>query len=160
MAPIRRPVYRKAALEKRASPDPLDQLVSLTPLRAWIGLAALACLLIAAALWGFFGRLTVTVEQPGILSLTSQPEAVAYLSPSQAAAVRVGMSARVQPYDQDDSLAGTVIAVEPQAEPDGSPLMAVRVALESSAFADGTPCTVTIITREQRPISRVLPGIG
>jgi len=168
--PNRPPLYRKAALEKRASPEQLDQLVSLTPIRAWVGLAAVASLVIAFVLWGFFGKLTLTFEQTGILTMQGSPQALTYVPMDQAQQLHEGMFARILPYDSDNAVTGQIVSVAPSlVTPEqattvigtqafsSSPVFEVRIALDTAAFADNTPCSITITLREDRPISRVLP---
>ena len=168
--PNRPPLYRKAALEKRASPEQLDQLVSLTPIRAWVGLAAVASLVIALVLWGFFGKLTLTFEQAGILTMQGSPQALTYVPMDQARQLQAGMSARILPFGSDAPLIGQIVSVTPaQVTPEqaarvigaqafsSSPVFEVRIALDTALVADNTPCTITITLREDRPISRVLP---
>jgi hypothetical protein len=62
-----RPIFRKAALDRLASPDQLDQLMQLTSPRAWIALLGLGLLLFVALLWSLFGTLSTTVEGQGVL---------------------------------------------------------------------------------------------
>src|SRR5437660_9580673 len=62
-----RQIFRKAALERLSSPEQLDRLMQVTSPRAWIALAALGLLLVAALAWGLFGTVTTTVEGQGVL---------------------------------------------------------------------------------------------
>jgi multidrug efflux pump subunit AcrA (membrane-fusion protein) len=61
------PIYRKAALDRLASPDQLDQLMQVTSRRSWIALAGFALLLAAALVWSLVGTVTDTVEGQGVL---------------------------------------------------------------------------------------------
>lgn len=71
MASFGPPIYRKKALEKLASPEELDRLMQITTPRSWLALLALASLLLIAILWGFFGKLTTTIEESGTLTLSN-----------------------------------------------------------------------------------------
>ena len=62
-----RPIFRKEALERLASPEQLDQLLPLTSPRSWLALAALGLLLLMALAWGFFGTISSTVQGQGVL---------------------------------------------------------------------------------------------
>ena len=64
---MNRPIFRKAALDRLASPDQLDQLMQVTGPRDWIALAGFALLLLAALLWSLFGAITTTVDGQGVL---------------------------------------------------------------------------------------------
>lgn len=68
-----RPIFRKEALDRLASPEQLDQMLQLTSPRGWIALIALGLLLLLALAWGFFGTITTTVEGQGILRRQGGP---------------------------------------------------------------------------------------
>jgi len=55
------------SLDRLASPEQLDQLMQVTDPRGWIGLAAIAGLLVTAAVWGLAGRIPEKVSGTGIL---------------------------------------------------------------------------------------------
>lgn len=67
----RRPVYRKAALDKLSSPEELDRLMQITRPGAWLLLAAFGGALLIAVLWGVFGSITTTLEQSGVLTMSN-----------------------------------------------------------------------------------------
>lgn len=60
-------VFRKASLDRLASPEQLDKLMQVTRLRGWIALAALGILVGSAVLWGFEGSIPSRVAGQGIL---------------------------------------------------------------------------------------------
>jgi HlyD family secretion protein len=60
-------VFRKVALDRLASPEQLDQLLPVANLRGWLGLGALAVLLIAGITWSIVGRVPQAVQGTGIL---------------------------------------------------------------------------------------------
>lgn len=61
------PMFRKAALEKLSAPEQLDQLLEVTTPRGWLALAALGGAIVAAILWGFYGRIPKKVEGSGVI---------------------------------------------------------------------------------------------
>lgn len=63
----RQNMFRKAALEKLASPERLDTLMQVTSPAGWLALLAMAVVLILVVLWGFFGSMAIKVEGTGIL---------------------------------------------------------------------------------------------
>ncbi len=98
MIPYKPSIYRKEALAKLSSPEDLDRLMQITTLRAWLVLGGFGCVLLIALLWGFFGRLTTTVDQTGELMTATSPasggvplEALVYLSLSDAQQVRTAL---------------------------------------------------------------------
>ena len=60
-------VFRKASLDRLASPEQLDKLLQVTRLRGWIALVALGFLVGSAVLWGFEGSIPSRVAGQGIL---------------------------------------------------------------------------------------------
>lgn len=60
-------IFRKEALDRLASPEQLDQLMSLTSPRGWIALGAVGMLLAMVIGWGFLGSIAVTVQGEGVL---------------------------------------------------------------------------------------------
>jgi multidrug efflux pump subunit AcrA (membrane-fusion protein) len=64
---MRDQMFRKAALERLSSPEQLDQLMQVTSPRAWLALATLGAILLAALLWSIFGSIPTKVEAQGIL---------------------------------------------------------------------------------------------
>jgi HlyD family secretion protein len=61
-------VFRKVSLERLASPEKLDLLLSVTDLRGWIALCATWLILLAAGVWAVLGRIPQTVTGTGILT--------------------------------------------------------------------------------------------
>ncbi len=59
-------LFRREALEKLQNPDRLDELLVVTGPRSWIAVAAISSLLVAATIWGIFGRVTTSVDGMGI----------------------------------------------------------------------------------------------
>lgn len=62
-----RPIFRKEALNRLASPDQLDQLMQVTSPRGWIALAGFALVLLAAFVWSVAGTVTENVGGQGVL---------------------------------------------------------------------------------------------
>lgn len=60
-------VFRKASLDRFASPEQLDRLLQVTQPRGWIALVGLGFLVGSAVLWGFEGSIPSRVAGQGIL---------------------------------------------------------------------------------------------
>lgn len=60
-------LFRKDSLDRLSSPEQLDQLMTITNPRGWIGLGGIFCLLIVLAAWCFFGLVTTEVAAEGVL---------------------------------------------------------------------------------------------
>jgi HlyD family secretion protein len=60
-------IFRASALQRAASPDELDHLVAITKPSDWIVTAVLATAVVAAIVWGIFGRIPSRVSGQGIL---------------------------------------------------------------------------------------------
>ena len=59
--------FRAAALDRAASPEQLDHVVVITKPADWIFTFVLCIALVAAVLWGIFGRVPTRVSGEGIL---------------------------------------------------------------------------------------------
>jgi HlyD family secretion protein len=60
-------IFRASALQRAASPEELDHLVGITKPSDWILLTVVAVALVAAIVWGIFGRIPSRVSGQGIL---------------------------------------------------------------------------------------------
>jgi HlyD family secretion protein len=60
-------LFREKAIERLSTPERLDTLMQVTTPRAWLALAATGMILLAAVFWGFFGRVSDTVQGTGIV---------------------------------------------------------------------------------------------
>jgi HlyD family secretion protein len=60
-------LYRKAALEKLASPERLDVLMQVTSPRGWLALYTMGGVLFALLIWSIFGSIPTRVDGDGIL---------------------------------------------------------------------------------------------
>jgi len=60
-------IFRQAALEKLASPEQLDELVTVADTRGWIAALGLGVVVVALLAWSIFGTIRTEVEAPGIL---------------------------------------------------------------------------------------------
>lgn len=59
-------IYRKSSLEKLASPDHLDKMVSIISPKSWIILLAGIIIIIALTVWSIFGQIAEYTKVPGI----------------------------------------------------------------------------------------------
>lgn len=60
-------IFRKVSLERLSSPEQLDQLITVTDRRGWIGLAAAALLVAAGVAWAILGSVPTTAGGTGLL---------------------------------------------------------------------------------------------
>ncbi|HET7584233.1 MAG TPA: NHLP bacteriocin system secretion protein [Gemmatimonadaceae bacterium] len=60
-------LFRKASLDRLASPEQLDQLMQVTTPKGWVALLALAALLATAIVWGVVGSIPEQVSGQGVL---------------------------------------------------------------------------------------------
>jgi len=59
--------FRKAALERLASPERLDEMMKITAPKGWIALCTCGFLILLALVWSIFGRIPERVMANGIL---------------------------------------------------------------------------------------------
>ncbi len=88
-------LFRKAALEKLASPEQLDLMMQVTPPRAWMALVGLALLLLVALIWAVFGSVGTQIRGQGILLRGEAVLAVTASSQGPLSAVHVRPGDRV-----------------------------------------------------------------
>lgn len=62
-----RQIFRKVALDRLASPERLDEMLRVTPARAWLALGAIGLLIVVAGAWGVLGSVHEKVRGHGIL---------------------------------------------------------------------------------------------
>jgi HlyD family secretion protein len=59
--------FRKAALDRLASPEQLDRMVTVTSARGWLALLVLCLLILAGLAWSIVGTLPTYARADGIL---------------------------------------------------------------------------------------------
>ena len=102
-------IFRKAALDKLASPEQLDQLVTVADTRGWLAALGLGVVLAAAIAWSVFGSIRTEVEAPGIL-IRESGQVVGALTPG------AGIVERLLVHPGDAVTRGQPIAVLNQDE--------------------------------------------
>ncbi|MCY3637348.1 MAG: NHLP bacteriocin system secretion protein [bacterium] len=60
-------IFRQASLDRMASPEQLDQIMTVTSPRGWIALATIGLILVGAVTWGIVGSLSEKVTGQGML---------------------------------------------------------------------------------------------
>lgn len=81
--------FRQAALDRLSSPEQLDELMEVTPARAWIALASIGVLMAAVLGWSIFGRIPTKIHGEGILLRGQHIGKIAALEPGLVTRVRV-----------------------------------------------------------------------
>ncbi len=81
--------FRQAALDRLSSPEQLDDLMEVTPSRAWIALASLGVLLLAVLAWSVFGRIPTKLHGDGILLRGQQLGKISAPEPALVTKIRV-----------------------------------------------------------------------
>ena len=175
MSTGRESVFRAAALDRLSSPEQLDERMRVVSARAWLALAALGALLLAAVLWGILGRLPLKARGDGrVLNL----RAVVFVPASEARRIQPGMAAQISAATHDGTLPGHVdrVSDRPASRAElldalGDEAQARRLAA-AGAFAvqldagggaslpDGVPCHASIVVADQRPIAFVFPALA
>jgi HlyD family secretion protein len=89
MVTINRPLFRKKALDRAASPEQLDQVIQLVRPQHWLPLAAFSALMTAGITWSILGRIPVTVTGQGVLLSPSSVVGVQSVGAGQLSRVNV-----------------------------------------------------------------------
>ncbi len=113
-------LFRKVSLERLSSPEQLDQLMTLTNPRGWLGLLGVFALLGALVLWSFFGLVTTKIDASGVIIEGNGPatwQAVLYLPFHQSKQVVTGMPVQISPATPEVNtvgyISGQVASVSP-----------------------------------------------
>ena len=91
-----KPLFRKDALDRLASPEQLDQLMTVTTRRAWVALGALIMVLLSALAWAIFGSLPYKVHAHGILIRRGGLADIVSVTAGQITAIEVALGDRVE----------------------------------------------------------------
>lgn len=115
-------LFRQKALEKLASPEQLDQLMSMTTPRRWLLLLGLGGLLLIVIVWSVADTLPTTLDANGaLIRSTSDPEqmeVVLYVSVWDGSRVKPDMEVNISPISAAKNkygmLTGRVLTVDQQ----------------------------------------------
>ena len=89
-------MFRKAALDKLASPEQLDVLMQITSPRTWAMLYALAGLVLLVIVWSIFGTIPTKVAGQGILIRGDAVLGVTSLASGQITQMKVATGDRIE----------------------------------------------------------------
>jgi hypothetical protein len=139
---------RDASDEPASTADPLDQLVFVGGPHAWPTVLALALLLAAFTLWGFFGRMTTRIEGRAVLrSELASPggppklDAVVYVNGEEVHRIRPGMLVHLAPAAVSPERWGYLIA-------------------EVSSIRQVTPTAAKTPTASYEVVAHLLPDLS
>src|SRR5699024_2795527 len=94
-AVIQSSVFRKVSLNRLASPEQLDPLMTVPDDHGWVALAALGGLLVTGIAWGFLGSIPETVGGLGMLVKSGGVVQVVPETPGRVADVAVAVGDEV-----------------------------------------------------------------
>lgn len=89
-------VYRKAALDRLASPEKLHTLMRVTDAKAWLALIAASLLVTTAVAWGVQGRIPVKLSASGLLVQSGGLAEVVAVGSGQVTALEVDVGDTVE----------------------------------------------------------------
>ncbi len=150
---VKSTIFRKVALDRLSSPEELDQLSRITSPRAWLGLAAIAGLLLAVLAWSILATIPTFVEGEGALVESADDsgrlQAVLFTPIADAGKIRPGMEARVAlasaPEEEFGYILGAVASVaELPADEEGLRRVLRNDVLVQSFIAQGAMVEVRV----------------
>jgi hypothetical protein len=109
-------LFRKAALDKLASPERLDVLMQVTSPLGWLALLTMAVLLASIVAWSIFGSMSETVYGEGILVGGGLPdagsaiEAIVFVDATAGTRIAADEPARVWPSTVNREEYGFILA--------------------------------------------------
>ncbi|HWR56734.1 MAG TPA: NHLP bacteriocin system secretion protein [Negativicutes bacterium] len=89
-------LFRKVALDKLASPEQLDQLITVTNPKAWFALIAVGCILATAVIWSILGSIPTKVSGQGVIAKSSGVYNIVNDSSGQISDIRVAVGDQVK----------------------------------------------------------------
>ncbi len=161
---VTQPIFREQSVQKMASPDKLDDYIHVTNPSVWMVLGAVGILLICAFIWSISGSIPTTITK---LFIANGGELVSYVSTTEAAKVKIGMSVDVSGTPGTISAIGTSPLSYDEATEQLPGDYAAHV-MELSQWnvpitvtsakdvADGAFIDVSIVTESVRPIDFLL----
>jgi HlyD family secretion protein len=107
-------LFRRAAIEKLASPERLDVLMKVTSPKGWVAVATIAFILVCAIIWSVAGSIPTRVDAQGVLVTAGDPvttgaviavleppspslEPVVFVNPTIGKRIKPGMEAQISP---------------------------------------------------------------
>lgn len=107
-------LFRRAAIEKLASPERLDVLMKVTSPKGWVAVATIAFILVCAIIWSVAGSIPTRVDAQGVLVNADDPvtpgtvvavveprspslEPVVFVNSAIAKRIKPGMEAQISP---------------------------------------------------------------
>ncbi len=145
-------LFRKQALRHIASPDQLDQVITITDPRGWLAITALGLIAGAIVIWSILGEVPVTVSGQGVIRpSTGLPAVVAPVS-GQVVSLDVNRTLRVEAGQVLGSIQGAT----------GDPVQ-VRAPVGGTVVSVGvdrwSPVTAGAVIAEIEPDDAVLVAI-
>lgn len=88
-------LFRQSALDRAASPERLDEAISIVSVRSWLLLVGVALMVAAALAWGLFGSIATRVQGHAII--LTNGEVLGYFSALDGNRLTPGMAAQIAP---------------------------------------------------------------
>jgi hypothetical protein len=154
---MKREIFRSAALNRMSSPEQLDQMLEVTTPKYWIGLVAVALLLLFGLAWGFFGRMTTKAMGHGMVVQLPDGglQVVAYVPATVAKTVQPGQPVQVvlTAFRVEDYgfIRGRVISVSEYPATDEELMATLRNESLAQKLAAGEPVHEVRIDMERDP---------
>ncbi len=165
-------LFRKASLERLASPEQLDKAIVISKPASWLALLGLSLIIIATLVWSFLGSLPSSIPVQGLSGKADQQAGQTiscYTSYLEASKIKKGMKATVKALDGDAQYPAKVSSIElDETELSdmelvlGSTEIIVEFQLEltQGTLPERTLVTAMIITEEIKPIDKLFSGLS
>jgi hypothetical protein len=134
---MKKNIYRKASLDKIASPEQLDQMLTLTSPCTWIAIVGGIVCTAAVLIWTFFAWIPSKVSASGIYGVGETGSTVrCYVSLKDSSELEAGMTVYVYLSSADSQIYGHMEASLISVDDDVSDSDELRKELGSSSLAD------------------------
>ena len=92
-------IFRKVSLERLASPEQLDKMLTVTSSRTWVMIGAIFLFLLVTLIWGILGRIPYKVNGTGILMKSGGIVNISHISGGRITEIKVAPGDFVQKGD-------------------------------------------------------------
>lgn len=178
-------LFRKISLEKLASTEQLDRMITVIKPKFWLVLLGSVVTITAGLVWSFYGSIPTCVDGTAILAPSYHAQTVfCYLPVELGKQVQQGMEVIISPLGEnpqkDNRFAGQVVRVDSYVTDreemydqlnnetlvehflQNGPVVAIECqieGLESKGFSAGTLMDCNIVLERKAPVSFLLPSI-
>lgn len=165
---MKQTIFRKVSVERLSSPENLDQVMRVVPVKNWIALVCLFAVAAAVVAWAFLGELAIQAQGTGMILQAGgsgvSGDVVAMFSAEDGQAVQAGMEASVVLAVQDNAVVtghvAAVLAADGQTVAVGGESIPVSDLLDRAAAPGDVAALIRLDDGEAARAQKMLEAVG